>query len=68
VKVPRVSLLRGHDPVNNAATAKGALGIERGEGGMSGQPSLNPAVAQTAPVVLGVAEASAVDGLEWAWA
>ena len=42
----------GHDPVNNAVTAKDALGIERREGGMSGELSLKAAVAEIASVVL----------------
>jgi hypothetical protein len=42
----------GHDPVNNAVTAKDALGIEPREGGMSGELSLKAAVAEIASVVL----------------
>lgn len=43
----------GHDPVNNAVTAKDALGIERREGGMSGELSLKAAVAWIASVECG---------------
>jgi hypothetical protein len=38
------------DPVNNSVTAKDALGIERGEGGMSGELALNAAVARIVSV------------------
>ena len=45
-----VALPTGCDPVNNAVTAKDAHGIERGEGGMSGELSLKAAIAGIASV------------------
>jgi hypothetical protein len=48
-----VALPTGCGPVDNAATAKDAHGIERGEGGMSGELSLKAAVAWIASVECG---------------
>jgi hypothetical protein len=72
-----VALPTRHDPVNNAVTAKDARGIERGEGGMSGELSLKAAVAGIASVELGrcggigspmeSSQACAVDLLGPAW-
>lgn len=75
-----VALPMARDPVNNADTAKDALGIERGEGGMSGALSLNGAVAEITSAVLAASGrcgdigsptqaplASAVDRLGPAW-
>jgi hypothetical protein len=48
-----VALPTARDPVNNAVTAEDAHGIERGEGGMSGELSLKAAVAAIASVECG---------------